>query len=282
VVGIVAFLEWHLGMLGHGSAFPGGDRDLAVLLDEDTQTWDLSRHDRRHFAFPEWAASIPGRKRHLRELDLEDGQLDGRWLGESLALPGLAERTPAYARWQTEVLTRMIEEEGFGADEVPDLLFTNYKVIDGTGHRWSNDSPQMDAAVRASDDALGDIVDLLDREVGPGRWILALTADHGVSPVPTDDFIVDTAELADDVEARFDSDDAGRLAQVTAPSQMWLDPALLEDLRVTTEEVAAYVARYRKAQNVADPSAIPDGRERLFAAAFPGSLLDDLPCLSAR
>ena len=66
-----------------------------------------------------------------------------------------------------------------GADDVPDILFTNYKQIDLVSHAESMNSPQMESVVRASDEALGDLVRILNREVGRGQWVLALTADHG-------------------------------------------------------------------------------------------------------
>ena len=41
-VGVVATVNWHLGLIGHGGAFEGGDRDLAALLDSSGNTYGNS------------------------------------------------------------------------------------------------------------------------------------------------------------------------------------------------------------------------------------------------
>ena len=41
----------------------------------------------------------------------------------------------------------MITREGFGQDDVPDLLYANFKEIDYISHIWSMNSPEMDDAV---------------------------------------------------------------------------------------------------------------------------------------
>ena len=38
--------------------------------------------------------------------------------------------------YQGTMMRRMIEQEGFGADEVPDLLYVNMKETDLTYHAW--------------------------------------------------------------------------------------------------------------------------------------------------
>ena len=45
----------------------------------------------------------------------------------------------------------MIRREGFGADDVPDLLYLNFKEIDYVSHVWSMNSPEMLDAVVAQD-----------------------------------------------------------------------------------------------------------------------------------
>ncbi len=80
----------------------------------------------------------------------------------------------------------LIEREGLGQDEVPDLLAVNLSSNDYIGHAFGPDSPEvLDAAVR-TDRQLAAFFAFLERRVpgGLGSVILVVTADHGVSPLP--------------------------------------------------------------------------------------------------
>jgi hypothetical protein len=289
LVGTVALDEWHLAMSGRGADHPGGDRDLAALWDtrEVRSGWVLPRPERSAFTLPSSLAEVPGLGREVRRLDEEDGVLEGLWLGEH----PLREATdllvtPAYGRWQTTSLATLIEEEGFGADAIPDLLFTNYKQIDLVGHRFGMETPEMEEVVRSTDQALAELIDILDREVGAGRWVLALTADHGSAPPPaeTGAHVIDRDRLKADLEAAFDDTDRTKLVEAPRVTQFWLDVDELRANGHTLEEVARFLLGYTRADNAADPAAVPEDRrgDRLFAAALPGSVLErGLPCLEA-
>jgi Type I phosphodiesterase / nucleotide pyrophosphatase len=261
-VGVIAFREWHLGMAGRGALFPGGDHDVAVLMDEDSGRWHLPSTAQSSFRLP---PSLPPRApldAALREVDLGDGLADGRWRGEDLGDPAVALATPAYAGWQTRLLEDLVGEAGFGADGVTDLLFTNYKQADLVGHRWGMESGRMRDAVEAVDAALGELIALVDREVGRGEWVLALTADHGSTPAPavTGATVIDEADLTAAIRGRFDTDGDDRsMLLALSPSQVWLDRQELRAAGATVGDVARFIRRY--------------GGGRLFAAAFPSRLL---------
>jgi predicted AlkP superfamily pyrophosphatase or phosphodiesterase len=274
------------GMVGHGAAFPGGDRDLVVLHGEDS-AWTISDALASDFAFPSSVNDVPGLEDAVRELDLEDGRLDGSWLGE----PVLEDAnewvdTPAFSGYQTEVIRELIRSEGFGADDVPDLLYVNYKQIDKVGHKWSMNSPQMEAVVASSDRALGELVDALNREVGRGEWVLALTSDHGSTPDASVSgaFVIDIRELQDDLRARFDDDDDRDVLQGVRVTQIWLDVAELEENGFTVDEVARFLNAYTQGDN-AEGEAVsetlpPDEADvPVYEAAFPSAALVEAPCL---
>jgi hypothetical protein len=284
VVGLTALRTWHLGMMGDGAWAPGGDRDPVVLVDEDTARWSLPAGLQEPYRYPPYASSIPGLDHQLRLLDERDGELDRAWLGEPvLDDPNNVIATPAFTRWQTRLLEEFIPREGFGADDLTDLLFINVKQIDLVGHRWSMDSPQARAVVAASDEALGHLVDMLDRFVGRDRWMLALTADHGSTPPArvTGGWVIDMGSLLSDIKRRFDTDGDDRsVVDSGSASQIWLDAAELEDEGITPADVAGFVARYTIGQGARDPSAVPEDRrgDLLFRAAFPSIALGNTPC----
>jgi hypothetical protein len=282
VIGFVA-TEPALGMLGHGSYTEGGDKDLA--LGQREGVWGLTPENQEYFDYRPSLTEVPGLDEAVRRLDLQDGRLDGRWLGEAvLELPADILHTPAYAEYQTAVLRNVIREEGFGGDDVPDLLFTNYKQIDRVGHRWPFPSPQMEAVVASSAREFINLTEMLDEEVGRGEWVMALTADHGSTPsaATTGAYAIDQLALNDDVNAAFDTDgDDVPVLQSFRVTQLWINLAELEENGHTLGEVADFIMDYTPSDNAADLSAVRPNLqdERLFRAAFPDTVLRDLPCL---
>jgi hypothetical protein len=264
-----------LGMIGHGSAFEGGDMDIAAGQTQDE--WVLGDQSLRFYKFPGYVNDIGGLEELVRRFDQQDGQQDGAWLGEPI--PEDLSETPAFAPYQTEVIREVIEREGFGRDDVPDFLFVNYKQIDKVGHRFSMSAPQMEDVVRSSDDALADLLRLLNREVGRGEWVLSLTADHGSMPDTsvTGGFVIDIQDLYADLLARFDADGDDRPAiQSARVTQIWVDEAELEEGGFTVEDVARFLSAYTEGDNLGE------GTEPVFKAAFPGDALRaDLRCLAA-
>lgn len=283
VVGMVG-AEGTLGMIGHGSLHPGGDADVAAgqLLG----AWGLRKSNSRYYDFPEYVEDVPGYDAVERVADEEDGTLDGYWFGLALDTTDTLTLTPAYAEYQTDVVREMIRREDFGADEVPDLLYLNYKQIDKVGHKFAFPSKEMEKAVRSSDQALHDLIELLNREVGTGEWILGLVADHGSTPKPatTGAIPIEYFELHRDLLAEFDGDGDEDLAvQSLRITQAWIDQAELAEGDHTVEEMADWLMDYTWGENALDPSVIPEGREgeKLFDAAFPADVVEGLPCIES-
>ncbi len=280
VVGWIAS-EPTLGMMGHGSYLDGADKDLA--LGQRAGIWGLTPENMRYFRFEQYINEIGGLDEAVRGLDLQDGALDGLWLDHPLETPDDILHTPAYAEYQTGVIREVIRREGFGQDAVPDLLFTNYKQIDKMGHRWSFPSPQMEAVVGSSAREFAALARMFDEEVGRGEWVMALTADHGSTPNLPDAFMIDQTALQDDINAAFDTDgDDTNVLQSFRVTQLWINIPELEENGHTLEDIADFLMAYTAADNAADPSAVPQDLrdEGLFRAAFPGTVLDGLPCLS--
>ena len=157
----------HLGMLGHGSMWGGGDQDVAVIrelvgaetLGAEGFEWNLTPALQPYYRFPDYLDEVGGFERDVREVDAADGQIDGRWRENDIQTLLGGFDTPARIPYQTRVLTELIEREGFGADDVPDLLFVNFKMIDYISHVWTVNSPEMQDAVRAQDEQLEVLVD---------------------------------------------------------------------------------------------------------------------------
>jgi predicted AlkP superfamily pyrophosphatase or phosphodiesterase len=67
-----------------------------------------------------------------------------------------------------------------------DLLAVSLSTLDAVGHTFGPSSREVHDMVLRLDRYLGWFLDRLDRRYGRDRLVIALTADHGVSPYPAD------------------------------------------------------------------------------------------------
>ncbi len=96
-----------------------------------------------------------------------------------------AYRSSPYADLVTLNFAReLFEHENFGRDEMPDLLFIGLSAADYIGHRYGPYSHEIHDHFLRLDGYLGDFFEFLDEQVGPDDYVVALSADHGVLPVP--------------------------------------------------------------------------------------------------
>jgi predicted AlkP superfamily pyrophosphatase or phosphodiesterase len=75
-------------------------------------------------------------------------------------------------------------EEKLGTGAVPDLLVISFSSNDLIGHTWGPDSHEVLDVTLRSDLLMADLLAFLDERVGKGRYALAVTADHGICPLP--------------------------------------------------------------------------------------------------
>lgn len=271
-IGLIAYKMWHAGMLGQGSLFEGGDKDILALIEKSAETVTNGSY----YSLPSYLNGFPGFDGYVDQVDAGDGQRDGKWMGHDVLNDVTAMRgTPVWVPYQTDMLKAMIEREGFGADEVPDLLFTNYKQVDEVGHSWNMIEPEMEEVLEYSDRGLADLTDLLDERVGKDRWVVIYTADHGQQPLPESvgGWPIAMGPLQDDVAAAFDME-FDELFVDERPTGFWLDRDAMAAKGVEIEEVADFLTTYRMKDNVPPDGEIPPdyvdrADELLFSAAWP-------------
>jgi hypothetical protein len=297
VVGTLATVAIQMGMMGHGSLWGGGDRDIAVLREREGAatlgaegiSWNLTSNVAPYYRLPTYVNDLPPITEYFEQTDRQDGRSDGRW--HELELDGaLAEealRTPARIPFQTRLIEEVVTREGFGADDVPDLLFINYKLIDEIGHLYSMNSVEMRDSIEAQDAELPVLIDLLNEHVGEGEWVMALTADHGHTPDPnvSGASVISPTAVADVIQAEFDEDgDDTRIVEFTQPTHVFIDLDEMEQNGTTLEEIAAYMLTVTKAEVEGGqyPVAPDVAEEPAFLTVFPSEMIDELPCLQGK
>jgi predicted AlkP superfamily pyrophosphatase or phosphodiesterase len=77
-----------------------------------------------------------------------------------------------------------VDELKLGAGAATDFLAISYSALDKVGHDFGPDSHEVQDVLIHLDRELGLLLDHLDKHVGKGRYVIGLSSDHGVSPVP--------------------------------------------------------------------------------------------------
>lgn len=156
-----------------------------------------------------WQPSLPDeRARELAGPDAAPGeppQVFPHPLGDDRDRPAFTGRVFASPFGDRVVLdaARLALRSELGRDDVPDLLCVGFPSLDAVGHAFGPDSREYLDTLLGVDRCLASLLEELDREIGAGRWSLALTADHGIAPLPEQSggVRVDTRALAAAVEA---------------------------------------------------------------------------------
>jgi hypothetical protein len=92
--------------------------------------------------------------------------------------------TPFANEYQLEFAKELVVYEKLGANSATDLLVISLSANDILGHQVGPDSPQMRGMALELDRQLSDFFTFLGHQVGMANIWIALSADHGVAPLP--------------------------------------------------------------------------------------------------
>lgn len=65
-----------------------------------------------------------------------------------------------------------------------DFLGISFSALDLTGHSYGPGSHEVQDVLLGLDAQIGLLLDKLDRDLGAGNYVIGLSSDHGVSPIP--------------------------------------------------------------------------------------------------
>ena len=103
---------------------------------------------------------------------------------EDVPFCGSIEATPFGNELIEEMAEQALKNEQLGKHEGTDLLAVSFSSNDYAGHALGPDHPAIrDISIR-TDILLGKLMDAIDAQVGTGKTLVVLTADHGVAPTP--------------------------------------------------------------------------------------------------
>ena len=83
-----------------------------------------------------------------------------------------------------ELAKKCVTAEQLGLDDAPDLLVVSFSSNDLIGHTWGPDSQEVLDVTLRSDVLIANLLHFLDDHVGKDQYLFAVTADHGICPLP--------------------------------------------------------------------------------------------------
>ena len=161
----------------------------AYWIDQKTGTWITSTYYRSDL--PKWAQDFNDGKRSEKYLNQDWKDSDGKVLRTTKPAEGklgsfyeLVGSTPYGNDYEFEFARELVTYEKLGNGPATDLLIVSLSANDILGHKAGPDSAEMQAMAMAMDRQLAGFFEFLGHQLGLANVWIALSADHGVAPLP--------------------------------------------------------------------------------------------------
>jgi predicted AlkP superfamily pyrophosphatase or phosphodiesterase len=93
-------------------------------------------------------------------------------------------QSPFADEYLAKMATAAVDALKMGRGPGTDMVAISFSVLDVVGHDFGPKSQEIEDVLMRLDRTLGQMFAALDRQVGRGRYVVALSADHGVAPFP--------------------------------------------------------------------------------------------------
>jgi predicted AlkP superfamily pyrophosphatase or phosphodiesterase len=179
-----------LALKDRAAILPGGfAADGAFWIDHKSGAWISSTYYGQEL--PAWVQDFNRAKHAEAYLNREWKDKDGKVLrsttpasGHEADFYGLVGSTPFANDYEFDFARELVTHEKLGSGPTTDLLAISLSANDILGHAVGPDSPEMHAMALALDRQLAGFFDFLGHQIGLANVWIALSADHGVAPVP--------------------------------------------------------------------------------------------------
>jgi predicted AlkP superfamily pyrophosphatase or phosphodiesterase len=189
-------------------------------------------------------------------------------LEETTQFYALVGRTPAANSYELDFARALIEGEGMGQHDVTDVLTVSLSANDIEGHQLGPDSDAEREMVVDLDRDLNSFFSYLDKKVGLANVMVALTADHGVAPIPAAAAKLGVAAARLDLEAFTAAIDASLNARFSPGKKVeYFMPT--QELPYLALDAKAFGSVPEKDAEQAVIAAIPNAIKKLSAPPLP-------------
>ena len=182
-----------ISLKDRAAVFPAGfSGDAAYWIDPKSGDWITSTYYRPDL--PEWVRNFNGSHRAQKFWNREWKDSDGNTLGSTAPRNGkdgtpagfyeVVGSTPFADDYQLQFAKELVLYEKLGAGSATDLLVISLSANDILGHQVGPDSPQMRSMALELDTSLAEFFGFLGHQIGMANVWMALSADHGIAPLP--------------------------------------------------------------------------------------------------
>lgn len=185
-----------------------------------------------------WTAGFPHALRGKAESSTPDGTFYEQWAN-----------SPFADTYLTELADAAVDSLGLGKSGATDYLGVSYSSVDYVGHTFGPRSREIQDVLVRLDRDLEKLFVHLDKKVGRGNYLVALTADHGVVPIPVemattgvDVGVLSLPEVKDRIEKALEPFNYGQpaIARI-AGNDIYFAPGIYERLRQNPAAMQALV-----------------------------------------
>src|SRR5467141_2798223 len=250
------------------------------------KTWSLSLPESAYWygekplgAVPPdgWDLTFPHPLRGKSGVGEPDGAFYEQWASSPYADTAL-----------TELAEKTVDALNLGKAAGTDFLAVSYSTVDYVGHEFGPRSREIQDILVRLDKDLGGLFAHLDQKVGRGNYVVALSADHGVVPIPedmqktgADAGVLHLPELQERIEKALDPFNYPKpaIARISG-SDIYFAPGVYEKLQQDRAALQAVfdtalaqpgVAALYRAEDLRDRPATQSPAHRAFAYSyFPG------------
>jgi predicted AlkP superfamily pyrophosphatase or phosphodiesterase len=157
--------------------------------------------------------------------------------------------SPYADTYLTRLAETAVESLGLGQGGGTDFLGVSYSSVDYVGHEFGPRSWEIQDILVRLDKDLADLFAHLDKKVGRGNYVVALSADHGVVPVPedmqktgADAGVLHIAELQDRMERALEPFNLAKraIARISG-SDLYFAPEVYEKLKHDDKAMRAVI-----------------------------------------
>jgi predicted AlkP superfamily pyrophosphatase or phosphodiesterase len=96
----------------------------------------------------------------------------------------LWEYSPFSDTYLGELAADLLKRKRLGQGPAVDFLGVSFPAVDLVGHKFGPASHEVQDTLLRLDVTIGRLLDTLDQHVGRGRYLVGLSADHGVADIP--------------------------------------------------------------------------------------------------
>ena len=163
-------------------------------------------------------------------------------------------RSPFADEYLGRMAAAIVDAKGLGTGRRTDFLGVSFSSLDLVGHGFGPNSHEVQDMLVRLDVTIGALLDHLDAQVGRGRYVVALTGDHGVAEIPEQ--VGTGRQTSREVGAAIDAAlqpifGPGKYMAFSAYTDIYLAPGVLDRLKRNPDASRAVLDALRALPGIA-------------------------------